>query len=388
MNNMDETKKLIYGQISKYPKLQPQDIVKAMYQSEFGCSHFIDDEEKGMNFLLKEIALNDGFSGDENFKENLVEEIGENFCRINIRKIKKYGLSPETLFKLFKITSEIKTGDKDNFLSKLSLFENMCLSGDIDFNFDEVRNFISNYKKSGCPAVHHSENFREIYKPAYRVVDKKLCNLLPALGKIDTLICENKTFLIAIDGGCASGKTTFAEILENIYDCNVFHMDNFFLRPHQRTKERFQEPGGNVDYERFYEEVIKSIATGDEFSYYPYDCRTQSLCEGINVQPKSMNIVEGVYSMHPMLRNSYDFSVFMKIDEKCQRERILVRNGIEMQKRFIEEWIPLENRYFEELKIEEKCDMILNGGRNFESNCYRRTRWKDGASHCRTHKKC
>jgi dephospho-CoA kinase len=99
-----------------------------------------------------------------------------------------------------------------------------------------------------------------------------------------------------------------------------------------------------------------------------------------------MNIVEGVYSMHPMLVNSYDFSVFIKIDEECQKERILVRNGIEMQKRFIKEWIPLENRYFKELKIEEKCDMILNGGKDFESNCYRRTRGKDGAIHCGTNK--
>ena len=32
-------------------------------------------------------------------------------------------------------------------------------------------------------------------------------------------------------------------------------MDDYFLQPYQRTEERLAEPGGNVDYERFKEEI-------------------------------------------------------------------------------------------------------------------------------------
>ena len=39
------------------------------------------------------------------------------------------------------------------------------------------------------------------------------------------------------------------------FDCNLFHMDDFFLRMEQRTPDRMKETGGNVDYERFYETV-------------------------------------------------------------------------------------------------------------------------------------
>ena len=36
-------------------------------------------------------------------------------------------------------------------------------------------------------------------------------------------------------------------------------MDDFFLRPEQRTEERLKEVGGNVDRERFLEEVARPL---------------------------------------------------------------------------------------------------------------------------------
>ena len=56
--------------------------------------------------------------------------------------------------------------------------------------------------------------------------------------QIDELLAANDTVIVAIDGKCTSGKTTLASKLAEIYDCNVFHMDDFFLRPEQRTPER------------------------------------------------------------------------------------------------------------------------------------------------------
>ena len=42
---------------------------------------------------------------------------------------------------------------------------------------------------------------------------------------------EKERVLLAIDGRCASGKTTLANQLQNILGCEVIHMDSFFLRP-------------------------------------------------------------------------------------------------------------------------------------------------------------
>ena len=75
---------------------------------------------------------------------------------------------------------------------------------------------------------------------------------------------SGQRLLIAVDGRCASGKTTLAATLEEETGCNVVHMDDFFLRPEQRTPQRLAEPGGNVDYERFRQEVILPLSRGDQ----------------------------------------------------------------------------------------------------------------------------
>ena len=93
--------------------------------------------------------------------------------------------------------------------------------------------------------------------------------------------CKGEKLLIAIDGRCAAGKTTLAAHLQEFLPCNVIHMDSFFLRPEQRTPERLQEPGSNVDYERFTNEVLIPLLQGAAFSYCTYDCQSQMFREAI-----------------------------------------------------------------------------------------------------------
>jgi len=177
--------------------------------------------------------------------------------------------------------------------------------------------------------------------------------------RIDSLLAEGNEITVAIDGSSGSGKSTLAGDLSKIYDCNVFHMDDFFLRPEQRTAERMQEIGGNVDYERFRHEVLEMLKKNQEFSYQIYDCSQGRLTDYIKVSPKKLNIIEGVYSMHPTLRDYYDLKIFLCIDSKTQIQRILERSGEHMLQRFINEWIPMENEYFSKMKISEICDLIF-----------------------------
>ena len=181
----------------------------------------------------------------------------------------------------------------------------------------------------------------------------------PLLAKIDTLL-ENGKAVIAIEGGSASGKTTLASHLSQIYDATVFHMDDFFLTPMMRTEERLCEVGGNVDRERFENEVLIPLSQNKNVSYKSFDCSKQDFNEPVLITPKSLIIIEGAYSMHPQLQKYYDFSVFLEIDAEKQKSRILKRNTKELANRFFTEWIPLENIYFEKMDIKNKCDLIIN----------------------------
>ena len=171
--------------------------------------------------------------------------------------------------------------------------------------------------------------------------------------QINMLLEEKNFVIVAIDGKCTSGKTTLASKLAELYDCNVFHMDDFFLRPEQRTPERFAEAGGNVDYERFLEEVLLPLKSSKTFSYRPFDCSTFTLSDPVIVTPKRLNIIEGTYSHHPYFGNPYDLKILLTIDEETQHRRILDRPEF-LHKRFFEEWIPMENRYFDALIREMK----------------------------------
>ena len=176
--------------------------------------------------------------------------------------------------------------------------------------------------------------------------------------EIHQLQKEKERVLIAIDGRCASGKTTLANALQKRLACEVIHMDSFFLRPEQRTAERYKMPGGNVDYERLQEEVLVPLKTGKPFSYRPFVCSTQKLGEPVAVGKPKVIILEGSYSCHPSLWNEADFHIFLTVEKTEQLVRLEQRDASKLTA-FQEKWIPLEEAYFSFYDIEKKCELIL-----------------------------
>lgn len=164
-------------------------------------------------------------------------------------------------------------------------------------------------------------------------------------------------FLVAVDGRCAAGKTTLAKRLQENAGWSVLHLDDFFLRPQQRTRERLREPGGNVDYERFLEEALLPLKRGEsEIVYRPFDCHSLTLTEPIRIKAGRVCVIEGSYSCHPALWDFYDLRVFLTVGREEQRRRVQRRNG-EAAAVFLERWIPLEERYFSAYQIGERCDL-------------------------------
>lgn len=177
------------------------------------------------------------------------------------------------------------------------------------------------------------------------------------IGKIQLLSLKKGSLLIAIDGRCAAGKTTLAAHLRESLSCNIIPMDHFFLRPEQRTAERLLEPGGNVDYERFLDEVLIPLKQGIDFTYRPYQCHTQAYGDTIPVHYRAINIIEGSYSCHPELRDYYDLRIFLTVDPETQLQRIRQRNGESGMTLFRDKWIPLEETYIAGCNIQEHCDL-------------------------------
>ena len=172
-------------------------------------------------------------------------------------------------------------------------------------------------------------------------------------------IQRNGAKWIAIDGRCGSGKTTLAACLREALGAQVIHMDDFYLRLEQRTKERYREPGGNVDRERFLSEVLEPLRKGSDVSWHPFSHLTMSLSNEVKMAFAGvLTVVEGSYSLHPDLRWAYDLKIFSDISPEEQRKRILTRNGANAPM-FFERWIPLEELYFEKMGIRDHADIIV-----------------------------
>ena len=349
-NNDLKTREAILQHYKNYPDLQIQDIFKFLYQSVFGPEHFIDSKDAAINNIVNEyIASN---------SHDLIDGLDGEYCRIPLSYINK-GLSAKTLGTIFFLSSK---HNEDGLLilpNKLKVAKELVDEGLLPYTKEEFEKETANWAKQGYPALHHSAVFREKYKPSYRVIANDFLPFLPLLIEIDKLLAKNKA-TIAIEGGSASGKTTLGKTLSDIYNCTVLHMDDFFLRPEQRTPERLSQVGGNIDWERFLEEVLKPLSLKEDVIYKKFDCSTLTFRKGKKIIPTNLVVVEGAYSMHPQLEKYYDFSAFLDIKENLQRERILHRNTPQFAALFFEKWIPLENRYFEKTQIKKRCKIKID----------------------------
>ena len=129
--------------------------------------------------------------------------------------------------------------------------------------------------------------------------------------------------------------------------------------PNSARRNVFAEPGGNVDRERFETEVLAPLAAGQAAQYRPWDCHTGDFAVAYAVEPAQLTIVEGSYSMHPALRRYYDCMICLAVDPAEQLRRLERRNP-RMLQRFVDEWIPLENRYFEATNIQAVADLLVD----------------------------
>ena len=178
--------------------------------------------------------------------------------------------------------------------------------------------------------------------------------------RVNALLQSKPRVILAIDGNCCAGKTTMAARLGNVLGANVFHLDDYFLQMHMRTPERFSQPGGNVDSERFLSEVLLPAARGETAYVRKYDCHEDVLLDPVPVLPSRVAIVEGAYSLHPMLAPSYDLKIFYRIEPELQLSRIRARNGAAALKVFQSRWIPLENQYFQALDVLAQCEIVID----------------------------
>lgn len=347
-------------QVCRHPSMEPQDVIKLCYQVAFGAEHLLEDREAAKAYFEREFD-----QAQSEVDEPLTEFIGNGMYRVNLGAWRKHRLPPEWLFRMFAETASSSPKDrKAKFAACVREAGELVAAGVFRFDKGNWEAYLQGYPLTEPVPVHHSESYRQGEKPAYRLVCEDFMQV-PLLTVIaekwkDRKRAGSANCVIAIDGPCASGKSTLARRLAKITGAAIVHMDDFFLPRELRSRERLEEPGGNVHYERFLEEVIPALTQGKDFSYRRFDCGSMKLGEKRQVCGTGIVLVEGSYSCHPKFGDYMDVRVLTDFaDREQQLERVARREGAEAVEMFRQRWIPMEEAYFEACDLRKKADFFI-----------------------------
>ncbi|MCK5785683.1 MAG: hypothetical protein KAH54_03885 [Candidatus Sabulitectum sp.] len=155
-------REIIQYQLTRYPGMQLQDLYKLIYQGVLGSSHAINSVDAAEKWLSDELL----FMGTDSFGEEVVEKLSSHIARVNLRPFVADGGDPALLLQSFIWTGREYSG------STVDLIRTWDMAGEIQdlFQLSKMKSFIHRQEAEGFPAVHHSSIYRELYRPAYRVV--------------------------------------------------------------------------------------------------------------------------------------------------------------------------------------------------------------------------
>jgi uridine kinase len=164
----------------------------------------------------------------------------------------------------------------------------------------------------------------------------------------------NSTFILGVSGGSGSGKTYFAEALQNLLGierCEIISQDNYYID----QSHRFDFDGGSVNFDHpesidfeLLSLQLSQLKQGNQIRIPIYDFKTHSRKQETRVvEPKRLIIVDGILIFHPPnLRGIFDDLIFFDTDEDLRFNRRLDRD-IKERGRAAE---GVRNQFFKQVK--------------------------------------
>lgn len=163
---LEELISIVSKQTERYPGMRIQDLYKLIYQGVMGSSHAVTSVAAAEKWLSDEL-LSMGECRDD---EVIVERLSTDIVRVNLRPFVASGGDTDALLDGFIRTGREYSGSTDDLIrvwKTVAGIQNL-------FSFSEMTFFITGQEEAGFAAVHHSQVYRELYRPAYRVVAEKI----------------------------------------------------------------------------------------------------------------------------------------------------------------------------------------------------------------------
>ena len=158
--------RILLAHLARYPLMQPVDLYKLLHQAAMGSEHAAPDEMTARPWLEREIRnLGEG-PGDP-----LIDPIapGGEIVRVHLRPYLAAGYEPERLLHALLRTGREHRGSTERLAEWGQVAAQMAEAGWLPFG-PELRELLQERAAQGYGAAHHSRQYVESYRPAYRVV--------------------------------------------------------------------------------------------------------------------------------------------------------------------------------------------------------------------------
>ncbi len=160
-------RELVLDQHRRHPLMQLSDLYKFIHQGAFGSEHAVTDTAVARHWLRSEL---NGLSGgpDNPWLDPLTPDSA--LVRVHLRPYVARGGDTELLLRAFVATANTYSGSQELMEERWAVARQMAAEGLLPFPTDVMNTYIHEMAPAGYPAVHHSDGYREAYRPAYRVV--------------------------------------------------------------------------------------------------------------------------------------------------------------------------------------------------------------------------
>ena len=303
------------------PAMQAQDAVKFVFQGMLGVGHLLSSREHTAGYIASET---EPLQADS--REPLFEALSPGWCRLNLRRAMAEKLSPDLIAGMMTASRSPAAFTRDDVQAVCRSRELSGITGSPEAGYtDRIpdENFLPS----------HSPEYRVAYRPAYRVVSADWIRYIDMIRQISGKQSAGR-LLVTIDGPCASGKTTFAARLADVFQAPVVHTDDYVIPHDQKTAERLVR------------EVVKPWKQGETVQYRKYDCAEDALLPPQTLPRGEILILEGSYCNLPPVREYADVRMFLDAPWETRKARLEKRESPDSLKRFYDRWIPLEDAYF------------------------------------------
>ena len=169
--------------LEQYPEARLLDIYKSSFQDYMGAEHLVSDAASARGYLEQELATTSVAELMPWYSEPCGVE-GQ-YVRVSLRAVHEGLISGEKLLDAFISSANVERPSVESWRERWQQMIDVIDHMDLKLaHYQEDKQFIENVLAQGKYAISHSPEYRDAYKPHYRIVRRdiftqELAPLLP-----------------------------------------------------------------------------------------------------------------------------------------------------------------------------------------------------------------